>query len=184
MVPTQDAEADDVALVVKDLQPLGAVDRREAGDDANLSQGSDVAVAEDDVAALDEVFVCLRVVEAADDGPHGGDGGGDLLRDGGAALVGADGVVVVASDVVGYLGGGGVTVGLFTCGGGGCGGRFGNSLKEKGGFWKIGMHFHKAIDWFVDLDRWMDLQREEEMQSVIIRIKEWCLLYLWLCVVK
>lgn len=61
----------------------------------DLSEGADVAVPDDEVAALDEVLVGLWVVEAADDGPHQGDRSGDALRDGGAALVRADGVDVV-----------------------------------------------------------------------------------------
>lgn len=39
------------------------------------------------MAALYKVFIRLWVVEAADDGPDGGDWGVDLLDDGGAALV-------------------------------------------------------------------------------------------------
>ncbi|PON94339.1 hypothetical protein TorRG33x02_098130, partial [Trema orientale] len=73
-----------VALVVEDLEALGAVVRREAGDDLDLAEGPDVAVADDDVAALDEVLVGLGVVEPPDDRPDGGDGGGDLLDHGGA----------------------------------------------------------------------------------------------------
>lgn len=50
------------------------------------------------MTALDEVFVCLWVVEATNDGPNGGDGGGDLLDHGGANLVRAHLVVVIESD--------------------------------------------------------------------------------------
>lgn len=47
----------------------------------------DFSVADDDVAALEEVFIGLRIVEAADYRPYGVDGGGDGADDGGAALV-------------------------------------------------------------------------------------------------
>lgn len=101
VVAADHAEAEDVALVVEEVEALGADGGGEAGDDVDFTEGADVAVAEDDVAALDEVLVGLRVVEAADDGPDEGDGGGDLLDDGGAALVGGHGVGVVASHGVG-----------------------------------------------------------------------------------
>ncbi|KAA8517726.1 hypothetical protein F0562_015215 [Nyssa sinensis] len=87
--PSDDTEADDVVLVVEDLEALGAVFCREAGNDVNLAESADVAVPDDDVAALDEVLVGLWIVEAADDGPHCSDRGGDLLDGGCAALVGA-----------------------------------------------------------------------------------------------
>lgn len=105
MVAADHAETDNVALVVENLEALRAYGGGEARDDSDLTEGSDVAVAEDDVAALDEVFVGLGIVEAADDGPDGGDRGGDLLDDGGAALVWGDSVGVVASDGVGDGGG-------------------------------------------------------------------------------
>ncbi|CAL5351557.1 unnamed protein product [Camellia sinensis] len=100
VIAADDAEADDVALVVENLEPLSAVGGGEAGDDVDLPDGADVAVAVDEVAALDEVLVRLWVVEAADDGPDGGDGGGDVVDGGGAALVGTHGVSVVARDGV------------------------------------------------------------------------------------
>lgn len=142
VVPAHDAEADDVALVVQDLQPLGAADRGQPGYDADLPEGPDVAVSDDHVAALDEVLVRLRVVEAADDGPHGGDGGEDVLAHGGAALVGAHRVGVVAGHVVRDLCGGGVAVGLFAGRGGGSGWGFVDSLEEEGRFWR---HFHRGV---------------------------------------
>ena len=52
VVAADDAEADDVALVVEDLQALGAVVGGEAGDDLDLAEGADGAVADDDVTAL------------------------------------------------------------------------------------------------------------------------------------
>ncbi|CAL5388853.1 unnamed protein product [Camellia sinensis] len=98
-----------MALVVEDLEALGAVGGGEAGDDVHFPESSDPAVAVDDVAALDEVFVGLGVVEAAEDGPDGGDWGGDLLDHSGAALVGSYGVGVEAGYGVwsGGCGGGG-----------------------------------------------------------------------------
>lgn len=100
MVPADDAEADDVSLVVEDLEALGAGPRGEAGDHVDLSESADVAVSDYDLAALEEVLVGLGVVEAADDGPDGGDGGGDGLGHRGAALVGAHRVGVVVDGVV------------------------------------------------------------------------------------
>lgn len=67
VVPADNAEADDVALVVEDLEALGAPAGGEAGDDVDLAEGAHVAVSDDDVAALDEVLVGLRVVEAPHD---------------------------------------------------------------------------------------------------------------------
>lgn len=96
MVPTNYTETDDVPLVIEDLEAFGAPCRGEAGDDVDFSEGSHVAVATDDVAALHEVFVGLGVVEAAHDGPNGGDGGRDLLSHRGAALVGGHKVGVVS----------------------------------------------------------------------------------------
>ena len=105
VVTTDHAEAEDVALVVEDFEALGAVGRGEAGDDVDLAESADISIANNDVATLDEVLVGLWIVEAADDGPDGGDRGGDLLDDGGAALIGADDVGVVAWHSVGDLGG-------------------------------------------------------------------------------
>ena len=101
VVAADHAEADNVALVVEDVEALGADGGGEAGDDVDLAEGPDVAVAEDDVAALDEVLVGLRVVEAPHDGPDGGDRGGDLLDHGGAALLRGHHVGVVPGHRVG-----------------------------------------------------------------------------------
>ncbi|KAL6998452.1 hypothetical protein U1Q18_008579 [Sarracenia purpurea var. burkii] len=105
VVATDDAEADDVPLVVEDLEALGAVRGGEAGDEVDFPNGADSAVAVDEVAALDEVLVRLWVVEAADDGPDGGDWSGDLLHRGGAALGGANGVGVVTAYGIWHRGG-------------------------------------------------------------------------------
>lgn len=103
VVATNNAEADDVALFVKDLEPLGASRSGKARDDMHFAEGAHVAVPNDDVAALDEVFIGLRVIKTADDGPYGRDGGGDALDHGGATLVWANGVSVAFNDGLRYL---------------------------------------------------------------------------------
>ena len=71
----------------------------------HFTESSDVnAVAVNEVAALQKVLVGLRVIEAADDGPHGGDWGVDGLDHDGAALVGPHHVAVVASRGIWYRG--------------------------------------------------------------------------------
>lgn len=106
VIAADHAEANDVALVVQDVEALGADGGREAGDHAHLPERAHIAVAQDDVAALHEVLVGLRVVEAPHHGPHGGDGRRDLLHNGGAALVRRHRVDVVACHRVGDGGGG------------------------------------------------------------------------------
>ncbi|KAH7553899.1 hypothetical protein JRO89_XS12G0073600 [Xanthoceras sorbifolium] len=104
MVASHDAKADDVALVIEDLEPLGAALGGEAGDDVNLAEAANADVAAvDDAAALDEVLVPLRVVEPTDHGPDGCDGSRDLLDYGGVALVGPHCVNMVSRDAVGDL---------------------------------------------------------------------------------
>lgn len=66
VVPAYDAEAHDVLLVVKDLKPLRAGGRGETRDHPDLPEGPHLAITVDDVAALKEVLVGLRVIEAAD----------------------------------------------------------------------------------------------------------------------
>lgn len=95
MFAADDSEANNMPLIVKNLEPLRAVNGGDTGDQTDLTERSDgVRVSVDDVAGLDEVLVGLWVVEAADHGPDGGDGGADVLDHGGAALVGAHGVGV------------------------------------------------------------------------------------------
>lgn len=101
MISADHTETDDVLFIVEDFKSFGANGGGETGDDTDFTESAYVAVAEDDVTAFDEVFVGLGIVEATDDGPDGGYGSGDFLDDGGAALVGRDGVGVVASDGVG-----------------------------------------------------------------------------------
>ena len=95
VLTADDAEADDVALIVEDLESLGAVIRRKAGDDLDLAESAYVAVADDDVTALDEVLVSLGIVESPDDRPDRGDRCGDLLDHSGARLVRSNLVRVV-----------------------------------------------------------------------------------------
>lgn len=121
VVPTHDAKTDDVSLVVKDLEPLRAADSWQPGYDVDFPQRPHLAVTKDDVAALDEVLVGLWVVEPAHDRPHGGYGGCDVLGHGGAALVGAHRVGVVAGDAFRDVGGREVAVGVVLEGGRGCG---------------------------------------------------------------
>ncbi|KAL2500429.1 hypothetical protein Fot_34277 [Forsythia ovata] len=94
-----------MAFIVEDLEALGAADGGNTRYDVDLTESTHVTVSDDDVAALEEMLVGLRVVEAADDGPDGGYWGGDFLNHSGAALVRADRVGVIAGYVVWYLGG-------------------------------------------------------------------------------
>ena len=73
VIPADDAEAEDVAVVVEDLEALGAGGGREARHDGDLADAAHGgAVAGPEVARLDEVLVPLRRGEPAHDGPHGG----------------------------------------------------------------------------------------------------------------
>ena len=105
VVAADDAEAHDVALVVEDLEALGARHGGKPGDHAHLAEGADMNAAVtpgascgDHVAALYEVLVGLRVVEAPHHRPHGGDRRVDRLDHEGAALVGPHRVSVVPSN--------------------------------------------------------------------------------------
>jgi len=89
VVAADHAEAHHVPLVVKDLEALGARNGGEAGDHKHLAERADAnAFAGDHVAALHEVLVTLRFVEAPHHGPHGGDRRLDSLNHDGAALAG------------------------------------------------------------------------------------------------
>lgn len=66
-------------VVVDELKPLGASGGWEAGDYGHFSDASDTAIAGDETAAFDEVFVAFGVVETADERPNGGGGGVDAL---------------------------------------------------------------------------------------------------------
>nr|GMD42757.1 Myb/SANT-like DNA-binding domain protein [Ipomoea batatas] len=87
VLAADDAEAEDVVVVVEDLEALGAGGGGDAGDDGDFPDAADAAVA-GHAAALDEMLVLLRVVEAADDGPHHARRRVDVLRDQRRACVG------------------------------------------------------------------------------------------------
>lgn len=87
VIAADHTKTDDVAFIVEDFEAFGTYGGGEAGDDANFTESTYVTVAEDDVAAFNKVFVSLWIVEAADDGPDGGNWSGDFLDDGGATLV-------------------------------------------------------------------------------------------------
>jgi len=74
VIAAADAEADDVAFIVVDLEPLGGAGSGEAGDDVDFPERPNVAISDEHVAAFDGVFVGLWVVEAADDSGDVGSG--------------------------------------------------------------------------------------------------------------
>lgn len=85
VLAADDAEAEEVVVVVEDLEALGAGGGGEARHDGDLADAADAAVAGAHVAALDEVLVLLRVLEAPDEGPHRVCRRVDALRYDGAA---------------------------------------------------------------------------------------------------
>lgn len=72
-------EAQNPVVVVEELEPLGAGGGWEAGDYSHFPDASYSAIAGDEAAAFDEVFVALWVVEAADERPNHRGGGVDSL---------------------------------------------------------------------------------------------------------
>ncbi|KAF9665277.1 hypothetical protein SADUNF_Sadunf16G0105900 [Salix dunnii] len=96
VVPTDNAKTNDMSFIVEDLEAFGAVGSWEARYNVDFTESAHVTVSEDDVAALDEMLVSLRVIEPANDRPYGGDWGSDLLYHRRAALVGANSVGVEA----------------------------------------------------------------------------------------
>lgn len=99
MLTTNDSKPGDVAFIIENIKPLGAGGGGEAGDDVDLPGGPHGHVeVVGDVAAFDEVLVGLWAVEAADDGPDGGERGVDALGEEGGALGGAHKVGVVEDD--------------------------------------------------------------------------------------
>ncbi|CAH9126609.1 unnamed protein product, partial [Cuscuta epithymum] len=97
VLAADDAEAEDVLVVVEDLEALGAGGGGDAGDDGDLPDAADAAVSGHG-AALDEMLVLLGVVEAADEAPDDGGGRGDVLSDERCAGVGQGIEGVVAAD--------------------------------------------------------------------------------------
>lgn len=98
MIPTNDAEANNMTFVVQDLQSLRAISCRESRDNVDLSEGTHVTISDNYVTTLHEVLVSLRVIESSNYGPHNGDRGSDLLYLEGAALVRTYNMVMIACD--------------------------------------------------------------------------------------
>uniref|UniRef100_A0A803P382 Uncharacterized protein n=1 Tax=Cannabis sativa TaxID=3483 RepID=A0A803P382_CANSA len=97
VIPSHDAEAQHVALVVKYLQPLPARLGRKARNHVDLAEGAHVAITVDDVAALEKVFVGLWVIEPSHHGPYSLYSRIDRLDHARAALVGSNRVGMVVS---------------------------------------------------------------------------------------
>lgn len=70
MVAADELDAEDVLVVVEQLEPLRAGGRREAGLDVDLAHAADLEVAAAHDAAADERLVPLRLVEAPHQRPH------------------------------------------------------------------------------------------------------------------
>jgi hypothetical protein len=70
VLAAHDAEAEDVALVVQDLEALAAGRRGEARHDAHLAERAHAAVARQQRATPHEPLVRLRLVEPPHHGPH------------------------------------------------------------------------------------------------------------------
>lgn len=81
VISTNNAKTDDMTILVEDLEAFGAAGRRETWYKVDLPECAHITFAVDETAAFDEVFVGLWLVEAANDGPDGGDGGGCFLDD-------------------------------------------------------------------------------------------------------
>jgi hypothetical protein len=71
VVATDNAETDDVAFVVQDLEAFCTSRGGEAGYNVDLAESADVPFADGEMAALDKVLVGLRIVESSYDGPDG-----------------------------------------------------------------------------------------------------------------
>jgi len=81
VVAADDAEAEDVAVVVQHLEALRTAGRREARHHGDLAHAADAgAVTGGQRAGAHEVLVPLRVAEAAHDGPHRAHGRRHALR--------------------------------------------------------------------------------------------------------
>lgn len=79
---TEDDEAEDVFLVIKNLKPLDASGCGKTGDHGDLTDTSDGgSVSVDHSAALDEVFVPSWIRETSEYRPNGAHRSGYLLDD-------------------------------------------------------------------------------------------------------
>ncbi|KAK8517173.1 hypothetical protein V6N13_092459 [Hibiscus sabdariffa] len=101
MNAADDAETKHVMFVVEDLEPFGAEGGGETRYHVDFTEAAHVAVADDDVTALEEVFVRLGVIETANHRPDGFHGGVNGLNHGGATLVRTKIVNMVSRDHVG-----------------------------------------------------------------------------------
>lgn len=70
MIAADNTKHHHMQIVVEPVKPLGALPSRQAGDDLELPDASGAAEAGAEVAALDELFVGLWVVELSHHGPH------------------------------------------------------------------------------------------------------------------
>lgn len=100
MIASDHAEAKHVTFIIKDLKPLCARSGGEAGYHVDFAEGSHVTVPDYNVATLEEIFVSLRVIESANQGPSRLDWGFDKLNHRGTTLVRSKGVYVVQRDRV------------------------------------------------------------------------------------
>uniref|UniRef100_A0A2P2JPW4 Uncharacterized protein MANES_17G013400 n=1 Tax=Rhizophora mucronata TaxID=61149 RepID=A0A2P2JPW4_RHIMU len=104
MLPSNDTKPRDEAVVVEDVEPLGAGGSRRAGDDVDVAGGPhghrEVGA---NGAALDEVLVGLGLVEAAYDGPDSVVGGVDALGQEGGTFSRSNSVAVELGDGLGEL---------------------------------------------------------------------------------
>ncbi|KAL8102134.1 hypothetical protein AgCh_026865 [Apium graveolens] len=87
VVPTNDTEAHDVLFLVENLETFRAVFGGKAGDDVDFPKSPDVAVAEEEVAATEEVFVSLWIIKTSNNRPDSGEWRVYLFDHGGATLV-------------------------------------------------------------------------------------------------
>ncbi|KAK8485258.1 hypothetical protein V6N13_062745 [Hibiscus sabdariffa] len=101
MNTADDAKTKHVTFVVEDLEPLGAESGGETRYHVDFTEAADVAVADYDMAALEEVFVSLRVIKTANHRPDGFHGGVYGLNHGGATLIRTQVVNMVSRDHVG-----------------------------------------------------------------------------------
>ncbi|TYH73611.1 hypothetical protein ES332_D05G341200v1 [Gossypium tomentosum] len=65
MITSNHAKAKHMTFIVKDLKLLHAGCRWEAGHHVYLTEGAHVAIPDDDVAALEELLVSLRVIKTS-----------------------------------------------------------------------------------------------------------------------
>lgn len=98
VLAADDAETGDSAVVVEDVESLGAGVCGEAGDDVHLPQAPDGHLAGLEAAGLDEVLVELGLVESAGHGPDPVRGRVDSLGEDRVALARGHGVRVVGVD--------------------------------------------------------------------------------------